>query len=139
MAKGHWLIKSEPYKYAWQAFVADGRTSWDGVRSYEARNNLRGMREGDLALYYHSNEGKEVVGIARVVREAYPDPTASDGDWSVVDFVPVAPLVRPVGLAAIKADAGLAEINLVRRSRLSVVPVTAREFRHVLRMGATKL
>jgi predicted RNA-binding protein with PUA-like domain len=137
--RGHWLIKSEPYKYAWATFVTDGRTHWDGVRNYEARNNLRAMRQGDLALWYHSNDGKEVVGVATVVREAYPDPSAEGQDWSAVDFAPLVPLVRPVGLAVIKADPALAEMALLRRSRLSVVPVASPEFARVLRIGQTRL
>ena len=95
MARGYWLIKSEPFKYSWDDLVKDGSTYWDGVRNYMARNNLREMKKGDLALYYHSNEGKEVVGVARVTREAYPDPTTDDARWSVVDFEPVKPLRMP--------------------------------------------
>jgi predicted RNA-binding protein with PUA-like domain len=138
MARSYWLIKSEPFKYSWQRFVADRRTVWDGVRNFEARNNLRAMRNGDLALFYHSNEGRQVVGVARVVREAYPDPT-SDGDWSVVDFAPVKPLATPVTLETIKADARLKAMALVRRSRLSVAPVTAHELARVLALGGTKI
>jgi predicted RNA-binding protein with PUA-like domain len=139
MATKHWLVKSEPYKYSWDDLVRDGRTAWDGVRNFEARNNLRAMRRGDLLLYYHSNEGKEVVGVARVAREAYPDATASDGDWSVVDVAPVKKLAQPVALAVIKQDAALANMALLRRSRLSVTPVTPAEFRRVLGLGKTKL
>ncbi len=140
MPRRHWLIKSEPFKYAWDQLVRDGHTYWDGVRNAEARNNLQAMRKGDLALYYHSNEGKEVVGIARVAREAYPDPTAKgDPRWVVVDVEPVAPLERPVTLAEIKEQRVLAEMALVRRSRLSVTPVTKREFDKVLSLGKTKL
>ncbi len=139
MARGHWLIKSEPYKYAWSELVADGSTYWDGVRNYEARNNLRAMKVGDLCLYYHSNEGKEVVGVARVCAESYPDPTTEDERWSVVDVEPVVPLAEPVTLAAIKAEPALAEMALVRRSRLSVVPVDRVEFQRILSMGKTKL
>ncbi|HEX2574091.1 MAG TPA: EVE domain-containing protein [Polyangia bacterium] len=134
----YWLIKSEPFKYSWQQLVADGQTHWDGVRNFEARNNLRAMKAGDLALFYHSNEGKEVVGVARVVRTAYQDPTTEE-DWSVVDVAPVVPLVRAVGLAEIKGTPELAEMQLLRRSRLSVVPVTEDEFKTVLKMGKTKL
>lgn len=139
MATKHWLVKSEPYKYSWDDLVRDGRTAWDGVRNFEARNNLRSMRRGDLLLYYHSNEGKDVVGVARVAREAYPDATARDGDWSVVDVQPVQRLEQPVTLAAIKQDAALAQMALLRRSRLSVTPVTPAEFRRVLQLGKTKL
>jgi predicted RNA-binding protein with PUA-like domain len=136
--RNHWLVKSEPFKYSWAQFVADGRTFWDGVRNFEARNNLRAMKKGDLALWYHSNEGKEVVGVARVVREAYQDPT-TDEDWSVVDFEPVAPLVQPVTLAAIRVHPSLAKMALLKRSRLSVTPVTRAEFDAVLAAGRTVL
>jgi len=139
MATAHWLAKSEPYKYSFDALVRDKRTVWDGVRNFEARNNLRAMKKGDLVLFYHSNEGKEIVGIARVVREAYPDPTALGEDWSVVDVAPVKRLRTPVGLATIKADARLSKMALVRRSRLSVVPVTPAEFDRILELGETKL
>ena len=139
MPRRYWLVKSEPFKYSWQQLVKDGRTYWDGVRNHEARNNLAAMQKGDLLLYYHSNEGKEVVGVARVSGEAYPDPTADDERWVVVDVEPVAPLEEPVGLAAIKAEPALAEMALVRRGRLSVVPVTKKEFDRVLRMGRTRL
>lgn len=135
----HWLIKSEPFKYAWDELVRDEWTYWDGVRNYEARNNLAAMKKGDLALYYHSNEGKEVVGVARVKKESYPDPTTDDERWVVVDFAPVVAFAEPVTLATIKADPKLAEMALLRRSRLSVVPVTAAEFRHILKLGKTKL
>ncbi len=138
MARGYWLIKSEPFKYPWERLVREGRTLWDGVRNFEARNNLRAMHDGDLALFYHSNEGREVVGVARVVRGAYQDPT-TDEDWSAVDFAPVKPLARPVTLETIKGDARLAKMALVRRSRLSVTPVAAGEFTRVLALGRTKL
>jgi predicted RNA-binding protein with PUA-like domain len=138
MQRRYWLIKSEPFKYAWDRFVRDGKTAWDGVRNFEARNNLRAMRVGDFALFYHSNEGKEVVGVAKVVRTAYPDPT-SDEDWSVVDVAPVKPLAKPVTLATIKEDARLADMSLLRRSRLSVTPVEARHFARVLVLGGTRL
>jgi predicted RNA-binding protein with PUA-like domain len=139
MAAGYWLAKSEPSKYPWQQLVTDERTTWDGIRSFEARNNLRAMKKGDLVLFYHSNEGKEIVGIAKVVREAFPDASAEDGDWSAVELAPVKPLAAPVGLAAIKADEQLADMALIRRSRLSVVPVTAAEFQRILKLGKTKL
>jgi len=131
----YWLIKSEPDKYSWDKFVADGRTFWDGVRNYAARNNLRDMREGDLAFFYHSNEGKEIVGIAKVVKEAYQDPTTDDTNWVVVEFSPVEKLNRPVTLAEIKADENLKEIQLVRLSRLSVSAVKPEEFDHVLKLA----
>ncbi len=139
MARRYWLIKSEPFKYSWDRFVSDGRTHWDGVRNFEARNNLRAMALGDLALFYHSNEGKEIVGVAEVVRTAYADATAEAGDWSVVDVAPLAPLTRPVTLETIKSDALLSKMALVRRSRLSVAPVEAKELARVLALGKTKL
>ena len=139
MARSYWLIKSDPFKYSWEEFVSDGSTYWDGVRNYQARNNLHAMRVGDLALYYHSNEGKEVVGVARVKKRAYQDPTTNDERWVVVDVEPIKALTEPVGLAAIKADPKLTEMALVRQGRLSVTPVSAGEFRHVLKLGKTKL
>lgn len=139
MATKHWLVKSEPYKYSWKNLVKDKRTYWDGVRNFEARNNLRAMKKGDLVLFYHSNEGKEVVGVARVSREAYADPTAKQGDWSVVDIEPVRPLEAPVSLSTIKADSRLQDIALVKRSRLSVVQVSAAHFKRILELGETRL
>ncbi len=138
-ARQYWLVKSEPFKYAWDELVADGSTYWDGVRNAEARNNLQAMRAGDLALYYHSNEGKEVVGVARCIRESYPDPTTEDERWVVVDFEPVVPLKQPVGLAQIKADRALSDIALIKRSRLSVIPVSREHFRHILKLGKTSI
>jgi predicted RNA-binding protein with PUA-like domain len=135
----HWLVKSEPFKYAFDALLEDKKTSWDGVRNFEARNNLRAMSVGDLLLFYHSNEGKEIVGIAKVARAAYPDPTADEGDWSVVDVAPVKRLKQPVTLETIRTDEKLADMQLLRRSRLSVVPVTPDEFKRVLELGKTKL
>jgi len=139
MARRYWLIKSEPFKYSWDQLVEDGSTYWDGVRNYEARNNLAAMKKGDLALYYHSNEGKQVVGVARVIAESYPDPTTDDDQWVVVDVEPVVALERFVTLAEIKADPVLADINLVRRGRLSVVPIERVEFQHILGLGETRL
>jgi predicted RNA-binding protein with PUA-like domain len=136
---GFWLAKSEPFKYSFDALQRDKRTTWDGVRNFEARNNLRAMKKGELVLFYHSNEGKEVVGIAKVAREAYPDPTAPGEDWSVVDLAPVKKLRSPVGLAAIKADKQLANMALLRRSRLSVVPVSQAEFDRILELGETSV
>jgi predicted RNA-binding protein with PUA-like domain len=133
------LLKSEPFKYSWDDLVRDGKTYWDGVRNYEARNNLAAMKEGDLAFYYHSNKGKEVVGIVEIVASSYPDPTADDETWVVVDVVPRVAFKEPVSLATIKQDPKLEEIQLVRRGRLSVVPVTATEFRHVAKLGRTKI
>jgi predicted RNA-binding protein with PUA-like domain len=133
-------VKSEPYKFSFAQLQRDGRTVWDGVRNFEARNNLRAMRVGDLVLFYHSNEGKSVVGVARVSREAYPDPTAEPGeDWSVVEIEPVAPVSAPVSLEAIKSDPDLADIALLKRSRLSVVPVSKAHFEHILGLGRTRL
>lgn len=139
MPRKYWLMKSEPFKYSWDELVKDGKTYWDGVRNYEARNHMQAMKKGDLALYYHSNEGKEVVGIVEIVAEAYPDPTTDDDAWVVVDVEPRVPFEEPVPLAAIKADAKLEDIALVRRSRLSVVPLTAAEFRRVAKLGRTKV
>ena len=139
MSRNHWLVKSEPYKYSWNQLVSDGRTYWDGVRNYEARNNLAAMKKGDLSLYYHSNVGKEVVGVAKVVAESYPDPTTKDERWVVVDFEPVVAFAVPVTLATIKADSALAEMSLVKRSRLSVVPIEKKEFQRILKLGKTKL
>jgi predicted RNA-binding protein with PUA-like domain len=132
-------MKSEPFKYPWEQLVRDGRTYWDGVRNYEARNNLAAMKCGDLALFYHSNEGKEVVGIVEIVKESYPDPTADDPAWVVVEIEPRMAMQEPVTLGTIKADPALAEIQLVRRGRLSVVPLTAAEFKHILALGKTSL
>ncbi|HYQ04530.1 MAG TPA: EVE domain-containing protein [Polyangiaceae bacterium] len=139
MAASHWLVKSEPFKYSWQQFVADKKAVWDGVRNFEARNNLRAMKKGDLVLFYHSSEGKEVVGIATVAKEAYPDPTATEGDWSVVEIAPKKALAEPVSLATVKADKKLSEFALVRKARISVIPATPAEFARVLELGKTKL
>ena len=133
--KHFWLVKQEPDSYSWSDFTAEKGTGWTGVRNYTARNNLRNMEKGDEVFFYHSGEEKAVVGIAKVSRTAYPDPTASDGDWSAVDLVPVKKLPRPVSLREIKAAPHLAEMKLVRQSRLSVMPVTPREFRTVLAMA----
>ncbi len=135
MPRRYWLAKSEPFKYSFEQLVRDGRTHWDGVRNFEARNNLRAMAPGDLVLFYHSNEGLAVVGVARVAREAYPDPSAPGEDWSVVDLEPVAPLPEPVPLASIRTTPALASMAILRRSRLSVTPVTEAEFDEVLRLG----
>jgi predicted RNA-binding protein with PUA-like domain len=132
----HWLVKSEPVKYSWDKFLSEGRTFWDGVRNYQARNNLREMQEGDLVLYYHSNEGKAVVGIAKVVRSFYQDPTTSDPNWVVVDLAPVQSLKTPVTLEQIKADPQLKDIGLVRQGRLSVMALKAEEFDRILELGS---
>lgn len=124
----YWLVKSEPFKYSWSTFVKDQRGAWDGVRNYQARNNLQAMREGDLVLFYHSSEGLAVVGIATVARESYPDPSTDDPRWVAVDLVPVEPLPKPVPLVRIKSDVRLQNMALVRHSRLSVSPVRPEEF-----------
>jgi predicted RNA-binding protein with PUA-like domain len=134
----HWIVKQEPTAYSWQDFVKDGRTAWTGVRNFQARNHLCSMRKGDRVLFYHSVIGKEVVGIAKVVKEAYPDPTAKDGDWVCVDLVPERKLTRPVSLEEIKAHPRLSGIPLVRQSRLSVSPLAAVEFREIVRAGGIK-
>jgi predicted RNA-binding protein with PUA-like domain len=135
----YWLVKQEPEDYAWTAFVKDGGTAWTGVRNYQARNNLRAMRMGELVLYYHSGETKEVVGVACVARGAYPDPTAEEGDWVAVNLKPVKALISPVSLVAIKAEAVLKEMALVKQSRLSVMPVAKTQFERVLKLSGTKI
>lgn len=139
MPTAYFLAKSEPSVYPFSQLVTDKRTRWDGVRNFEARNHLRAMKLDDVVLFYHSNEGKEIVGLAKVVKTAYADPTAEEGDWSAVDLAPLKPLKTPVTLATIKADPELGEMLLVKRSRISVVPVTPAEFRRVLALGQTKL
>jgi predicted RNA-binding protein with PUA-like domain len=134
-----WLVKSDPDTYGWDELVKDGATRWDGVRNAQARNNLQAMRAGDLALFYHSGEDKQVVGVAKVVKAAYPDPTTDDERWVAVDLAPVAPLREPVTLAEIKRDAALAQIALVRQGRLSVMPIEAKAFSRILSLGKTKL
>lgn len=131
----HWLLKTEPGTYSYADLVRDGGTFWNGIRNYQARNNLQAMRVGDLALIYHSVDPREIVGVARVTREAYPDPTVDDPRWVAVDIVPVGELREPVSLATIKSTPALAAMVLIRHTRLSVVPVTAAEFREVLRLG----
>jgi predicted RNA-binding protein with PUA-like domain len=135
----YWLIKSEPDAYSWDQLVKDKNTSWTGVRNYAARNNLRAMKKGDLAFFYHSNEGTNIVGIAKVAKEHYPDATAKEGDWSTVDFAPLKPMKKAVTLADIKKEAALKTMELVRISRLSVSKVTAKEFEKILQMGETKI
>ena len=132
-----WLIKSEPFKYSWDQFVKDKQTFWDGVRNYQARNNLRAMKKGDLALWYHSNEGLEIVGIDKVVTEAYQDPTTEETAWVVVDFKPVKKLKKPVSLATVKADKRLANMALVKAQRLSVQPVTEAEWEIIMELSET--
>jgi predicted RNA-binding protein with PUA-like domain len=133
----HWLVKQEPADYSWATFVKDGRTAWTGVRNFQARNNLRAMKKGDWVLYYHSVIEKQVVGLARVEKAAYPDPTASEGDWSCVDLVPVKALKQPVGLDVMKSDAKLKDLPLLKHTRLSVVPLTPVHFERVLGLGRT--
>ena len=132
----YWLVKSEPFKYSWAKFNEDKRTFWDGVRNYQARNNLKGMKEGDLVLFYHSNEGMCVVGVAKVVREFYQDPTTDDTNWVVVDLAPVESLKNPVTLSQIKGDEYLKDISLVRQGRLSVMPLKVAEFDRILELGS---
>ena len=144
--KSFWLVKQEPSDYSWSDFVNDGGTSWTGVRNFAARNNLRRMSKGDEVLFYHSGDSpspkaaaqqatKAVVGIARVIRTAYPDTTAKEGDWSAVDLAPVKPLRKPVTLVEIKGKPALKSIALVRQSRLSVMPLTAKDFSTIVKMA----
>jgi predicted RNA-binding protein with PUA-like domain len=128
----YWLVKQEPTAYSWDQFVADGKTDWTGVRNFQARNNLRAMKSGDQVLYYHSVNGKAVVGVAVVSREAFPDPTATSGEWTAVEIKPIRPVNPPVKLDQIKADPKLAQIPLLRQSRLSVMSLTKQEFDGVL-------
>jgi len=132
----YWLVKSEPGAYSWPQFLKDGKTAWTGVRNFAARNNLRAMKQGDFAFFYHSGEEKSVVGLARVAKEFYSDPTAGEGDWSCVDLVPVKTLSKPVTLAQIKADRILKEMVLAKQSRLSVSLVTKVQFERLLRLGS---
>ena len=133
----HCLVKSEPVKYSWDQFLKEGSTFWDGVRNYQARNNMRGMKKGDLVFFYHSNEGMEIVGIAKVKKEAYQDPTTEDTNWVVVDLAPFKTLKKPVTLAQIKAETRLKDISLVRQGRLSVMPLKAEEFDVILELSGT--
>ena len=132
----HWMVKSEPASYSWEQFTKDGHAAWTGVRNFQARNNLRAMKTGDIVLFYHSVTGKEVVGIAKVAREAYPDPTADEPGWDCVDLVPAKPLTKSVTLAAIKAAPALKDIALLKQSRLSVMPLTAGEYAVILKLAA---
>jgi predicted RNA-binding protein with PUA-like domain len=131
----YWLVKSEPYKYPFEQLQKDKSTFWDGVRNYQARNNLKAMKKGDLVLFYHSNEGKEVVGIAKVLKEFYQDPTTDDTNWVVVDLGPYKKLKNPVTLETIKADNVLSNMSLVKQSRLSVTPVKKEEFDRILELS----
>ncbi|MFT4154759.1 EVE domain-containing protein [Parafilimonas sp.] len=134
----YWLVKSEPFKYSWDQLVKDMQTFWDGVRNYAARNNLKAMKKGDEVLFYHSNEGTEIVGIAKVTKEAYQDPTTNDTNWVVVDLKPVKKLKQPVTLSQVKNDDRLKNMALVRLGRLSVQPVTDEEWDIVMQLGGMK-
>src|SRR4051794_2112558 len=134
----HWLIKSEPSVYSWDQFVQEKRTSWTGVRNAQAAINLKAMKTGDLCFFYHSNAGKEIVGVAKVVKAAYPDPTDKEGNAVSVDVAPVKPVTPPVTLVAIKADPKFKEFGLVRQSRLSVVPVSDEHWKFIVKMSAGK-
>jgi predicted RNA-binding protein with PUA-like domain len=131
----YWLVKSEPFKYSWEKFLQDKQTFWDGVRNFQARNNLKAMKKGEHVLFYHSNEGKEIVGVAEVITEFYQDPTTQDPQWVVVDLKPAITLSNPIGLVQIKQDEILKETALIRQSRLSVMPFTEEQFNRVLRLG----
>ena len=131
----YWLVKSEPFKYSWEKFEKDKLTTWDGVRNYQARNNLREMQLGDQVLFYHSNEGKEIVGIAEVVRESYQDPTTDDTNWLVVDLKPVKKLKKTVTLEQIKSNDLLSNIGLIRQGRLSVMKVEKMEFDTIIKLS----
>ena len=139
MSMNYWLIKSEPFKYSWEQFEKDKQTFWDGVRNYAARNNLRAMKKGDLVFWYHSNEGMEIIGIAKVTKEAYQDPTTEETAWVVVDLKPVKKLKKPIALAQIKSDKRLANMDLVRLGRLSVQTVKEAEWNLILSISETKI
>ena len=139
MAKNYWLVKQEPEAYSWAVFVKDGGAAWTGVRNFQARNNLRAMKKGDLVFYYHSVSEKQVVGLARVAKEFYPDSTAPEGDWSAVDLAPVKALKKAVSLDAIKADKILKDMPFVRQSRLSVTSLTEPQFARMLALAETKI
>lgn len=134
----HWLVKTEPDAFSWQQQVENGVEPWTGVRGYAARNYLQAMAKGDRAFFYHSNQGKEIVGIVAVARTAYPDPTAASGDWVAVDMKAVRPVPKPVTLAAVKADPALQELLLVTQSRLSVMPVSASHWKHICKLGGVR-
>ena len=135
----YWLVKSEPDAYAWAQLVKDKQTAWTGVRNFQARNNLRAMKKGDLVCFYHSVTEKQVVGIAKVQKEFYPDATAEEGDWSCVDLAPAKALVKPVTLDAIKSDKILGDMPLVKQSRLSVTPLSVAQFARLLQLAETKI
>jgi predicted RNA-binding protein with PUA-like domain len=138
MARNYWIVKQEPESYSWDTFVTEGKAAWTGVRNFQARNFLRAMKRGDLVGYYHSGDEKQVVGLAKVEREAYADPTADEGDWSCVDLAPMKPLKKSVTLATIKGERLMASMLLVRNSRISVSPITAEQFDRWLARGETK-
>jgi len=135
----YWMVKQEPEAYSWATFVKERRTAWTGVRNFQARNHLRAMKKGDFVLFYHSVTDKQVMGIARVSKEAYPDPTANEGDWSCVDLVPVKALQKPVTLDTIKRDPVLKNMPLVKQSRLSVMRLTSDQFKRLLQVAETEL
>ncbi len=137
--KNYWLVKSEPFKYSWDQFIQDGQTFWDGVRNYAARNNLKAMKKGDLVLWYHSNEGVEIIGVAKVIKEHYQDPTTDEDAWVVVDLKPVKKLKKTVPLTVVKSDPRLANMALVRLGRLSVQPVTPAEWDIVMELSETSI
>lgn len=134
----YWLVKSEPFVYSWEEFVQDGETCWSGVRNYLARNHLKSMHKGDLVMFYHSNEGLAVVGIAKVSKTAYPDPTIDDDRWVAVDLKPHKPLKNPVTLKTIKNEPRLKDIALIRLNRLSVIPLSEQEFDTILDLSTRK-
>ena len=134
----NWLVKSEPSAYSWYDLIRDKQTSWTGVRNFQARKNLRSMKKGDCVLFYHSVTAPSVMGIAKVVKEAYLDPTAEEGEWSCVDLAPVLPLPSPVALSEIKEDPSLASIGLIKQSRLSVMPLTAKEYKRILKLSESR-
>jgi predicted RNA-binding protein with PUA-like domain len=138
MATRYWLVKQEPEAYPWSQLVADKKTAWTGVRNFQARNHLRAMKTGDAVLSYHSVTGKQIVGIAEVVREAYPDPTATEGDWSVVDLAPRQPLKVPVDLATLKTDPITQDMPLIKQSRLSVMSLEPAVFQRILELSGTR-
>jgi predicted RNA-binding protein with PUA-like domain len=135
----YWLVKSEPEAYSWAQLVKDGKTAWTGVRNFAARLNLRAMKKGDLVCFYHSVTDKQIIGLARIAKEAYPDPTATDADWSCVDLEPAQALKNPVTLDSIKADKALKEMKLLKQTRLSVSPLTPAEFARILELGGTRI
>jgi predicted RNA-binding protein with PUA-like domain len=137
--KNYWVVKSEPESYSWQTFVSERKTNWTGVRNFQARNNLKAMKAGDLVFFYHSVSEKQIVGVAKVTKESSPDPTADEGSWLAVELAPVTALVKTVTLEQIKADPVFKDMPLVRASRLSVSPLTPEQGKHVLKLGQTEL